>query len=160
MSMRSMIVALAAAVVLPFSAFAESHTHPGAKVTFDTPDAWVTEVDGEVLNTKSADDEAAIMFTVVEGDQLAEALDAAEKGVKEFVKDAKVENEDGVDVTVNGMAGKAIEGKGTVEGAAVEFGVLVLKTKAGKFLFVLGMAKAGGKHQKEIDSIFQSIKST
>jgi hypothetical protein len=158
MSVRSVLVAGIAAVLMPFAAFAETHQHPGAKVQFDTPDSWEAKADGDVLNVESPDGEAAIMFAVVEGGALKEAVEAGEKELNNAIKDAKTAGE-AQPVEINGMKGEAIEGTGTVEGEAVEWGELVLETKSGKYLFVLGIAKKGGKHQKEIDALFQSIKA-
>ena len=50
-----------------------------------------------------------------------------------------------------------IEGAGTADGEAVEVGLAVSQTPSGKFLLTLGMAKKGA-HEKEIGSIFQSLK--
>ncbi len=58
----------------------------------------------------------------------------------------------------NGMDGWTLSGTGTLEGVKMDFGVLFLVTPAGKIVMGLGFGRPGAYEQKEVDSVFDSIK--
>ena len=155
MSIRSFVIGLST-LLISLTAFAETHTHATAKVTFTTPDGWETKKNDEMLATKSADDAAGVLFMIVDGEKLEEAVEEAEKAAKGAVPDLKMEGEP-KEAELNGMKTIFIEGAGTADGDAVEVGLAVIQTPSGKFLLALGMAKKGA-HEKEIGEIFQSLK--
>jgi hypothetical protein len=66
---------------------------------------------------------------------------------------------DAEEISVHGMKGALVEGKGTVDGQKVDLGVLILMTKAGKVLLGVGVGATGmyEKHEKDVDQIFKSI---
>jgi predicted Zn-dependent protease len=144
-------------VMLPALVQAKTYPHGEAKVSITIPDKWKVEVEEDTLSAKAPDETVFLAFMVLAAHDMDEALKALDQELSKVVKD--VTAGDAKEVTIHGMKGAVVEGKGKVEGQKVDLGVLILKTKAGKVLLGVGVGATGmyEKHEKEVDQIFDSI---
>ena len=150
----TLLVAPAAA---PLSA--EELNHNEARVKVWIPDGWTQEADEQSLIINDPAEEVMVVFLVVEGSKIETALDAMEQELASIVENVTSEGEP-QEVELNGMPAIVLDGKGTVEGEAVDLGIAVLRTPADKALLVFAIAKSSAvaKHEKTIEKILSGIK--
>jgi predicted Zn-dependent protease len=146
-------------VALPSLALAEKKTHAEAKVSIDVPAGWKSEAEEHTLTMSDPNEEAVIALMVVDAKDLEKAADALDKEIGNAVSDLKWDGEPS-EVKVNGMDGMAVDGKGKIEGKAVDVGVLLVVSPAGKVVLVLGAVESSKakKHEAQLEKILKSIK--
>jgi predicted Zn-dependent protease len=157
--MKKLPLALLFALMLPASlAMAKTYPHDGAKVSITIPDSWKVEPSEDSLTAKAPDETVFLSFIVMEAADVDKAAAELDKELDKVMKNVNVGK--GEEMTINGMKAYFAEGSGEVDGNKVDIGVVVIATKSGKILLGLGFGAAGkyDKHQKDITSIFQSIK--
>lgn len=137
---------------------AKKYPHNDSGVSVDIPGNWTVTGDDHSLNAQTKDGEAGLYFIVMPADSTQAALNALDAELNKVVQN--LTHGEGEDITINGLEGRSIEGKGTVEGAPVEVGVLIVKTPSGKMLLVFGIISETGakKHSKALTRILKSIK--
>ncbi|MEQ9366861.1 MAG: hypothetical protein RIF32_21655, partial [Leptospirales bacterium] len=104
-------------------------------------------------------EEVMVAFLVVDGDNVEAALEAMEAELADIVDDVVSEDEPS-EVKINGMPAIVLDGKGTVEGKAVDLGIAVIMTPAKKALLVFAIAQSStvSKHEQTISKILSGIK--
>lgn len=129
----------------------------GLKVT--VPADWKHEVDNQdVLTMSSADENVALTFVDIPANALDAALGEAEKMLKKVVQNFKEKGE-GKEIKLNGLPAFMGEGTGTMDGHAVEVGVVLVKNNDHVlFVFGLGIKAHLDKHNNAIGQIINSIK--
>ncbi len=159
MTLRSFALALLLAVSVPALASAETHTHAGAKVTFETPDKWSAKPDGDTLQITSPDQGCSIVFVVLSAEDLEKALEAAGKRITEEVKDLEPDGE-AEELEINGMKAMVADAKGKVDGKAVDVGFAVVETRSDKALLIFGISDATKDYEDEVTAVIKSLKPT
>jgi predicted Zn-dependent protease len=132
------------------------HTESGVKV--DIPNDWNVSGDDHALEASTKDDLAHLYFIVMPAGSMEAALDSLDAELGKVVQD--LSHGEPELMKLNGMDAVTVEGKGKVEGHAVEIGVMVVKTPSGKVLLVFGLVAQQGtaKHQRALGGILKSIK--
>ncbi|MFT7621716.1 MAG: putative Zn-dependent protease [Myxococcota bacterium] len=158
---RVLILAALAAMLIPATSSARTYPHETAKVEVTIPDAWKVEADDDVLSATSADEMLGLVFTVLPAAAIDEALDQLDKELASFITDMEPDGKPS-EVTINGMKGITIDGKGKIEGVAMDIGLMILEAPSGKVVMVLGFAAKGtmDKHERAVQGIFKSLKPT
>lgn len=131
---------------------------PDAHVKLWVPAGWTVEDGpGEIIMTEPHG-EVAMRFAVIDAADLGAALLDVGARVLTEVDDVALDGAPG-ELTVNGMSGLYQDGKGTIDGVAVDLGVGVLDTPSDKFLLVVGAADSAhfDAHEAEIKDILDHI---
>lgn len=158
---RSLVMTALAAMLISTVATAKTYPHEGAKVQVDIPDTWTVEAEDDTLSATSKDETIGLVFTVLAATDVDAAVDALDKELSSFIKNLRQDGKPG-EVTINGMKGVSIDGKGEVEGVKMDIGLMILKAPSGKVIMVLGFAAGGtmDKHERAVQGIFKSLKPT
>jgi hypothetical protein len=164
--MKLSLIALAVVMAVSMPALAEKKQVSSAKVEFEVPTGWKATGKGDakegVLVAVSPDQEASIIFAVSEAENMEKAIKALDAMLGKVVINAKTAKAG--KVTVNGMEGLAAKGAAQVKvkdkAIDVKTAVLILKTKANKILFVIGIVNAAKKdaYKATFDEVIKSIK--
>lgn len=158
--MRKLIGCLAILLTLPL--MADTFTYPGdnpiMSVTF--PDAWVVELDEDVLHAGPADKSLYLGLIMMEGiDNVEAAIEALiEETLSELL--AEVEFDDPVEFENNGIAFIYAEGEGWDEEDAeffVDIGVFSPDGETFCVLFYLAHAEMEEQYEDQIEAIWMSI---
>jgi hypothetical protein len=131
---------------------------PEAQVQLWIPPGWhVDDAPGEIV-MRDPDGDVALRFAVVDAKDLGGALLEVGAHVLTEVDDVQLVGTPG-DLTVNGMPGLYQDGKGTIDGVAVDLGVGVIDTPADKFLVVVGAADSAhfAEHEGEVKEVLARI---
>ena len=150
---------MAGLIAVPALSSARTYPHATAKVQIDIPDNWKTETDEDTLAAEAPDGNLALFFGVMKATELDAALEALDEELSALVQNLRPTGE--VEkITINGMEGALIEGKGTVDGTAIEVALVILVTRGGKVLVGLGMGTpdAVKRYDPDIERIFKSIR--
>jgi hypothetical protein len=114
------------------------------KVTIFLPDSWRNAYEGGVITTESPDGGVAIVFSIIENNQLDEAVVQAEASIIETLGPIR-HNGDIVEFTVNGMP--ATMQKGVSQNGQTAFSLTMVLTPTEKWLMIMYM---GQKRQEAI----------
>ena len=156
---RTLALTVLSVLLIPALSLAKTHTHAPAKVQVDIPDNWKVEAEDDTLSATSADETLGLVFTILAASDVDAALDALDEELSSFITGLRPTG-DAKPATVNGMRGVSVDGKGTIEGVAMDIGLMVLQAPSGKVIVILGFAAEGtmGQHERDVQSIFQSLK--
>jgi len=138
------------------------YPHEKTGVTITIPTSWTVETEGDVLTATTRDEAVGLAFIAIAGRNLEAALEEADKQLNELIDGLEADGE-AEEVTLNGMKGIAIEGKGKVDGDEVTVGVLLLQApRSGMFILAVGAGptKTLSRYEKDIEAIFGSLKPT
>lgn len=137
---------------------AKKYPHADSGVVVDIPGSWEVTGDDHSLNAGTKDGHAHLSFIVMPAESVEAAMNALDAELAKVVQN--LTHGAGEDVTVNGMQGHTVDGKGTVEGQPVEVGVMILKTPKDKILVVFGIISEAGakKHHNALVRILTGIK--
>lgn len=157
---RSLLVA-AALCAGAASASARTVTSRTGQVAVDLPNTWNVErldKDTMVIATEPAG-EAVLLFWIVDQGDVRMAVRLLDKEAAKMA--TKVRWKAGpTDVEVHGMRGIARKGRATLDGRRMHTGVVVLRTRNGKGLIVLGMLEGAKRkqHKTEMANILTSLR--
>jgi len=162
--MRRLAILLMALFVFSLAgsaAFAEERVHEEAKVKLWIPDNWKAEDGDDMLVITDPKEECMMMFMMLDVGSLEKAVDQLAEELSKVVKDLEAEGE-AEETKVNGLDVVQLSAKGTVEGKAVDLGIMVILTPTGKAMLVFGMAETAKfqKHSKTIAKVMKSIKKS
>ena len=135
----------------------KTFTHQGAGVTFELPDGWTAEPDGDQLTVSPADESVAIVFWVTEEGDFDAAAKALGEELAKQIKNLKMDGEPKSD-THNGMDHAAVTGSGQVDGKDVVFSADILEAKKPLIVLTLGSMENLQKHSAEYSKLVKSIK--
>lgn len=137
---------------------AKKYPHADAGVVVDIPGSWTVTGDEHSLSADTKDGHAHLSFIIMPAESVEAAMNALDAELSKSIQNLK--HDAGRDVTINGMQGHSVDGTGTVDGHAVEVGVMILKTPTGKILVVFGVISEEGakKHHNALVRILKGIK--
>jgi hypothetical protein len=147
-----------AAFLFAVPAFAETLTHPVAKVKVEVPADWKTAIHGNTLKLTDKSGDITATFVVVDAGAAANSKQAAEKSLKAKIKQLKTTKEE--KVTINGMGGSVVEGDGRLAGKDIDWAVFVLDTPNDeKDLLIVTVAEDAklAAHKAELRALFERI---
>ena len=100
-----------------------------------------------------------LVFGVVAARDLDQALQNLDKDLSKFVRSTKIEDKP-EPVEINGMRGLSVAASGETEGKKVDIATLLLETKTGKILMVLGIGEKGKfeRHVPIVQQILNTLK--
>lgn len=159
-SLAGTMLALIAAVSLSVTpaAQAETHTHSEAGITFDAPDDWNAEADGDVLILTPEDETAMTMFWVSDADNLEAAVGALDEELGKVVEDINVE-EDAKEEEVNGLPVIYSAGTGTVKGEQAHWMVAVVMADKPVILLATFVGEGLQNHAADAKALLDSIRA-
>jgi hypothetical protein len=141
------------AVTMQVSAKEHKFTEANLMVSF--PAKWSTELDNGVLVSSIENEEIAIVFTVIEADNLNKALEAGMTEIHKQYSDltldeVKEEKMDNVTLVYTDGRGKRDDGNGNL--ISVEITVALVPGSNDRFLFIHGVATPDALN-KNIDDV-------
>lgn len=157
--MRTVLSAIVVLCCVGGAVGAEVRTSKSGGVSIDIPSAWKVEIKGDLMVGASADDAVGLAFWVVDKSDVKEVLKALDKQVEKMVSKAKWEKP--VDITINGLKGIVIDGKGLIKGKQAELSVAIFgPTPTKKGIVILGGVEKSklDVHKAELKDIFASLK--
>jgi predicted Zn-dependent protease len=140
--------------------FKQERVHASAQVVIPVPASWkVDDSQAGTLIMSDPSDEIAVMFMVVEGEDLAGALAGLSAGALAQFPDLSVQGE-AESTQLNGMDALLIDAKATSEGQPVDLGLAIVTSPTGKFLLIVGVADSGklAAHEGEVNEILAGLR--
>lgn len=139
--------------------FAGDVNHTEAQVKVWIPDDWAQEADADSLIITDPNDEVMVAFLVVDSENITAALDAMEAELSKIVEEISSETEP-KEIKLNGMPAVVLDGKGKVQGEAVDLGIVIILTPAKKALLVFAIAQSAtvANHEKTIEKVLGGIR--
>jgi hypothetical protein len=160
--MRNLLkpVLLLVAVCLLVSAvpaFARNVAMRAGAIQIFVPDTWVNSFDTTVVSTESPDGGVAVVFTILQNEQLDDALAEAEASIVEAVGPI-AQNGDALDFTVNGMP--ATMQKGVSRNGQNSFSLTMILTPNKRWLMIMyvGSRNQEAFWRKDLGEILKSVK--
>jgi hypothetical protein len=135
----------------------KSFTHEAGGITFDLPEGWTAEPDGEQLTAAPADESVAVVFWVTDEDEFEAAAKALGAELGEKVKNIKFDGDPKAGKH-NGMEHAAVSGKGQVDGREVIFSADLLQAKKPVIVLSFGSAESFKKHADEYVQLVKSVR--
>lgn len=135
-----------------------AYTYQAAQVEFWYPNEWQIEEVEKVATLQNSDGSLSITFSIMEADQIEEALIELEAIIQTQLTQPKITTEPEI-VELNGMMGVVSELEGSINGSPVQLGVFIIDSPQ-NVLLVLGMGHelTLQKNNKILDKIIKSIK--
>lgn len=127
------------------------------KVQFFVPDTWNNQMQSGIISSESPDGGVAVVFTLLQNEQLAAALAEAEASIVDAVGPLSP-NGEVLDFTVNGMP--ATMQKGTAQNGQTSVSLTMVLTPAGRWLMIMYMGDKAKEDfwRKDLSSILNSVK--
>ena len=134
------------------------YTYQAAQVEFWYPNEWQIEEIEKVATLQNGDGSLSITFSIMEADQIEEALIELEAIIQTQLVQPNITTDPEI-VELNGMMGVVSELEGSINGSPVQLGVFIIDSPQ-NVLLVLGMGHelTLQKHNKILDKIIKSIK--
>ena len=119
---------------------------------------WKKTESEEALLVQDKDESAAVIFAVVEGDDLEKALDELDKELEKVVTEGEITGQE--QVKINEMDAVLSHGKGKIEGTDAKLALVLVVTPKGKVMMGLAMVEAAKEaaYSKTFEEIFTGIK--
>ncbi|HVF67082.1 MAG TPA: hypothetical protein VM914_05445 [Pyrinomonadaceae bacterium] len=136
---------------------AKNYTHKDSGITFDVPDGWKAEPDGEQLTVSSADDSVALVFWVPAESSFDAAVEALDAELAKTIQKMKADGEVKVD-THNGMRHAGQSGTGEIEGKNVLWSVDMLQAKKPVIILTFAAPEQIEKHAGDFAKLIKSIR--
>jgi hypothetical protein len=136
---------------------AKTYTHEAGGITFDLPDGWKAEPDGDQLTVSPAGGGIAVTFWVTEESDFDAASKALGEELGKQIKNLKFEGEPKED-THNGMEHASVSGSGQIEGKDILFSADLLQAKKPVIVLTFGAADTIHKHAEAYSKLVKSIK--
>jgi len=132
-------------------------THKEGGITFELPDGWKAEPDGDQLTVSSPDKSIAVVFWVTEDKDFDAATKALGEELGKQIKNLKFDGEAKGD-THNGMAHSYVSGSGQIEGQDILFRTDILMAKRPVIVLTFGSADNLQKHAEDYSKLVKSIR--
>jgi len=160
---RSFLVAVLALFALTATASADDRAGPtGSGVQIRVPTGWKTSEIGKngeaFLVSLSPDEQASVMYAVVEAENLQKAVKSLDAFLGKFVTGAKMPKVK--KISLNGMKALAAKGAGKAKNGDVAIAVVIAQTPTGKVLFVIGLVNAAKKdaYKKTLEEVLAGVR--
>lgn len=156
------LIILIALTFVPALLEAATYNYEDAHVSITIPDTWSqkfetdSDEEGDTLIVTSPKGEIALLFFVLESNEIETALDQLEKDLTSTLNDLEF-NDDTEEFTINGMQAISISGKAEKGKLDVEIDIVI--TPAAKCLTILNVSSPDvfKKYEKDIILIVQGI---
>ena len=135
----------------------KTYTHEAGGITFDLPDGWKAEPDGDQLTVSPEGGGIAVVFWVTEENDFDAATKALGTELGKQIKNLKFDGEP-KDDTHNGMEHASVSGTGQIEGKDILFSADLLQAKKPVIVLTFGVAGNIEKHAAEYSKLVKSIK--
>ena len=136
---------------------ARNFTHKESGITFDVPDGWKAEPDGEQLTVSSGDETVALVFWVPAESSFDAAVEALDEELAKTIQKMKADGEVKVD-THNGMRHAGQSGTGEIEGKNILWSVDMLQAKKPVIILTFAAPEQIEKHAGDYSKLIRSIK--
>jgi hypothetical protein len=136
---------------------AKTYTHEAGGITFDLPDGWKAEPDGDQLTVSPAAGGIGVTFWVTEEDDFDAASKALGEELGKQVKNLKFDGEPKSD-THNGMEHASVSGSGQINGKDILFSADLLQAKKPVIVLTFGAAEGIQKYGADYSKLVKSIK--
>lgn len=136
---------------------ARHFTHEESGITFDVPDGWKAEPNGEQLTVSSGDESVALVFWVPAESSFDAAVEALDEELAKTIQKMKADGEVKVD-THNGMRHAGQSGTGEIEGKSILWSVDMLQAKKPVIILTFAAPEQIEKHAGDYSKLIKSIK--
>ena len=136
---------------------ARNYTHKESGITFEVPDGWKAEPDGEQLTVSSPDDSVALVFWVPAESTFDAAVEALDTELAKTIQKMKADGEVKVD-THNGMRHAGQSGTGEIEGKSILWSVDMLHAKKPVIILTFAAPEQIEKHAGDYAKLIKSIR--
>ena len=112
--------------------------HPAAPISMRIPTSWSDELSEGAITLVSGQEEVVMILVAIDATDLADSLKSLNDELGRIVQGAEISEitED----EVGGMAAMVADGQGTMDGQAVELGLMLLRADDGTILLIVGVA--------------------
>lgn len=136
---------------------AETYTHKEGGITFEIPNGWKAEPDGDQLTVAPPDDSIGVVFWVTKEDDFEAAANALGEELGKTIKNLKLDGDTKED-THNGMPHASVSGSGQMEGENVVFSADLLQAKKPIIVLTFASPENFKKHADDYMKLVKSIK--
>jgi hypothetical protein len=137
---------------------AKTYTHEAAGISFELPDGWKAEPQGDQLTVvPEGGGGFSVFFWVTEEDDFDAALKEIKDELGKQIKELKFDAEPKED-THNGMEHASVTGSGQANGKDVVFSADVLAARKPVIVLTVGVADELHKHAEAYSKLVKSIK--
>jgi predicted Zn-dependent protease len=136
---------------------AKSYTHKDSGLTFDVPEGWKAEPDGEQLTISSPDETVAVVFWVPAESTFDAAVEALDEELAKTIQKMKADGDVKVD-THNGMRHAGQSGTGEIEGKNVLWSVDMLQANKPVIVLTFAAPEQLEKHAADYSKLVKSIR--
>ncbi len=147
----------APAAPAPAAQDGKTFTHEAGGITFDLPDGWEAETEGNQLVAAPAGGGISISFWVTEEDDFEDATKELGEELGKHIQNLKFDGEP-KEGTHNGMPHVAVSGTGQVQGKDVLFSADLVAAKKPVIILTVASADNLQKHQADYIQLVKSIK--
>jgi predicted Zn-dependent protease len=136
---------------------AKTFTHEAGGITFDLPEGWKAEPNGDQLTVAPEGGGFSVFFWVAEEADFEAALKEIDDELGKQIKNVKLDGEPKTD-THNGMEHASVSGTGQANGKDVVFSADILKAKKPVIVLTVGVAENIQKHAEDYSKLVKSIR--
>ena len=132
-------------------------THKEGGITFEMPNGWKAEPDGDQLTISPPDDSIGVVFWVTKEDDFEAAANALGEELGKQIKNLKLDDDTKED-THNGMPHASVSGSGQMEGQNIVFSADLLQAKKPVIVLTFASPENFKKHEADYIKLVKSIK--
>jgi len=133
------------------------YTYQAAQVQFWYPSEWEVSEAERVVTAQTIDGALSMTFSIMQADQIEEALMELESIIQTRVTLPQITAEPEL-VELKGMQGVMTEVEGTMEGKEVQLGVFIIDSPQNVLLVLgVGQKEALKKYNQDLNKVIQSI---
>ncbi|HYH85596.1 MAG TPA: hypothetical protein VEX60_08935 [Pyrinomonadaceae bacterium] len=135
----------------------EVFTHKEGGITFEIPNGWKAEPDGDQLTVSPPDGSIGVVFWVTKEEDFEAAANALGEEMGKQIKNLKLDGDTKED-THNGMPHASVSGSGQMEGENVVFSADLLQAKKPVIVLTFASPENFKKHEGAYMKLVNSIK--
>ena len=135
----------------------KTYTHEAGGISFELPEGWKAEPDGDQLTVSPEGGGAAVVFWVTEEADFDAATKALGEELGKQLKNLKFDGDPKED-THNGMEHASVSGSGQIEGKDILWRADLLQAKKPVIVLTFGVADQLHKHADDYSKLVKSIK--
>jgi hypothetical protein len=125
-------------------------SHPALPITVRVPEQWRDEVEEGAITLISPNDEIIMILLAIDAADLEESLKTLNVELGQIVQHAEIDDIE--EAEVHGMAAMVADGRGSLNGQAVDLGLLLLRAPNGRIMMVVGVALADADEANKEDT--------
>ncbi len=112
--------------------------HPAAPISMRVPTSWSDELAEGAITLVSGQEEVVMIMVAIDATDLGESLKSLNDELGRIVQGAEISEI--TDDEVGGMAAMVGDGRGKMDGQAVDLGLMLLRADNGTILLIIGVA--------------------